>query len=253
MPGPEFDPATLAGLRRQIEQLQRQVNDLATRAPLRSGSISDDDGNIVLRLNGSGIALHDPDQNLRAAFGRLYVDTWGVAALTEDGEVFALFGDDQVLFRSGNGDIMLDLYAADNGFRRPAWSSGWVRREAGDQRAATSASWETAWSSGVGAIYHDVASLAVDVFAEPGTAGEIRIREVTTGASTSVKSIPANTNTRWRCDWLHGTQLDIADREVVIEIRRTSGAGVVSCRPGSEVRWWSSAVLPSATAAGWVS
>lgn len=67
MPGADYRNDNLAAFRREIDMLKRQVQDLALRAPLRSSSISDDDGNIIVRFNGEGLQFLNPATGVQVA------------------------------------------------------------------------------------------------------------------------------------------------------------------------------------------
>ncbi len=164
---------------------------------------------------------------------------------------FVFFVKDQ---SDSGGALLIDTGDTldDSGLRRPAWTSGWSVREAGDQRACTSAPFEAAWVSAVGAVYHDTVMGRVAMSADVGTTGEVRIKETSSGAVTSSKVISSGSSSVASFVWEHGHDLDVAECTFHIEIRRTSGAGSVYCRPDTELQFVSSAVHSTASSGGWI-
>lgn len=262
------DPAAQFAMR--LQKLERTVAALAIsrRAPFTE--VYDDDGNRIIKLSAAGLEFFDASGNRlllldpnglsvhsasgtqRMLLGLLSPSVYGLTLKDAAGTTeLTRIATDGTTINSSDGTQIIKTDPASTSLINPDFMGTWEVREAGDQRVTTSSTFETAWAQSVGRLYHDVLLCTLVVNADASTTGEIRVRELVTGNSTTAESITGG-GTR-ELQWLHGVALDTIGRLFVVEIRRTSGTGNVSCRPDSQMIWTSSETVPTATSSGnWI-
>lgn len=256
-PAPEDTAQIIADLLRRIEALERSPQ--LTVSSIRDGRLAVVDENGDEHLVIGRFREANPDDGGRYSGPFFDPARYGLALLTDGGTVTRLlvgdYADGRGMFLAqddGSGYLRQLIAATESGgLRAPEWGSSWMRIEPGDQVVVSSGSWTTAWRSWIRSVYHDVCQAYVSVYSDVGTTGEIRLIELVSGRQTSAKTVPSGTNEDFELKWEHGVDLDSPNRAWDLQMRVTGGAGVLSCRPQSQLNYASSTWL-AGVAGGWV-
>lgn len=256
---------------KRLANIERQIAALSTMRRTPFTEIYDEDGNLLGKLsaeglqffdasgnlltqiNGDGIAVLDASGTERATLGKLGSE-YGLALNDAAGTTeLTRIATDGTSINGNDGTPLIRTNPTTSSLLDPDLTSTLTVREPGDQRIVTSGTFETAWRVGMGRIYHDVIVGEVTVSTDTATTAEIRVRDLVSGASTDIKSVPASTNTTYVLAWLHGIDLNANGTTFVLEMRRTGGAGNVACRPNSSFLFTSAqTIAPVATSGGWI-
>lgn len=234
-------PDTLAA---RLNEIERQIRDLATAQRASATTITDaagkavvrmtrdgfdvigPAGNVVARLNRDGITLWDDSSRAIARLGTVGLTMWDAAG-TIRSRVGLIAGTSYgVQVRDADG-IQERLRIDEAGFRQPYLAHPWV--DVADFRAVTAADWTTTHRAQVELITHEGLYAAVTATSSAGTTGEFRLRNTGSGATTNAVAVPAGsggTNQQFR--WLHGSSLSTGPIGFEVQARRTAGAGDIN-------------------------
>ncbi len=113
------------------------------------------------------------------------------------------------------------------GWSAPALGHGW--RDASAFKPVTSATFEPVYRASIRYPVSSVLLVDVVTVQDAGTTGELRLR-IEGGPTTTVKTLPAGTQTTTLFRWEHGRQLGTLGLQLllVLEARRTGGTGDVN-------------------------
>jgi hypothetical protein len=191
-----------------LADIDRRLRTLETAQRAAYTSIVDDNGKEVVRLDRTGIKIYDADGDLRVAMGQLQTDRYGFLVLDPGGAIARLHIDESGILSPYLAAPFVD---ADTDFK-PTTSAAFV--------ATHRAQLEQITSEG---LYCWVVATA-----PAGTTGEIRLRNVGTGAVTEAVPVPDGGQVTKQFRWLHGASLSAGPVTFEVQARRTSGAGAVN-------------------------
>jgi hypothetical protein len=225
-----FDPNDVG---KQIEDrfraIEQSINALAGRNPLNSAVFSgttrnvdpdgntvgswgpdgfkfyDTAGNLLLSLGATGFFMYDADAETRLIIGATEPGAYGVIVNDADGTTPRLWIDE-------------------TGIRSPFLASPFVAAD--DYKAVTSGTYVITHRAQVELITSPGLYVWVTAASDPGTTGEVRLRNNFTGATTEAVTIPAGSSgTVQQFRWLHGSDLNEGPIVFEVQARRTAGTG----------------------------
>ena len=191
---------------RWMADVERQLRTLATAQRAANTSISDADGNELVRLDREGIKIYDATGVLRVRLG--YIDPsrgYGISVWDEDADLRAEVNDD--------------------GWRDPWLAHPWRPQTSPPRESTTSATFVTLWLARVELLTHKGAAMTAAWVTDAGTTGEIRLK-ASTGQTSAVAIAAASAGTQ-QFQWLHGLALGGGPINFELQARRTGGAGSV--------------------------
>lgn len=166
---------------------------------------------VILKLGTAGLAMHDADGDLRARLGLIDEpnNRYGILVLDADG-------------------VTARLQADERGLLTPYLAAPFVAAT-GDFLPVTSATFVATHLAQIEQITHEGLYCWVTATSDAATTGEMRLRNVSTGAVTDAVSIPAGSGgTQYQFRWLHGSALSFGPAGFEVQARRTGGAGDVN-------------------------
>lgn len=193
-------------LGRLLAEIERRLRTLETSQRASNTSITDEDGNELVRFDRDGIKIYDATGVLRARFGYINVASgYGVSVWDE------------------NAGLRFEVN--DDGYRDPWLPHPMI--SAGVSTNVTGGSFAAIYQGQVQLVTHKGVSLTAVVSTDVGTVGEVRLKNIDTGATTSVVSIGSGSSIEQGFNWLHGSLLGGGPVRFDLEARRVSGAGNV--------------------------
>lgn len=166
-------------------------------------------GNLLLHLGPTGLRMYDADTEQRVHIGQISSGRYGVLVLDADGTTPRFQVDEA-------------------GIRSPYMAAPFVTAE-DDYKAVTSGTFVVAHRAQIEQITSEGLYVWVTASTAVGTTGEMRLRNVGTGAVTDAVSIPSGSSgTVQQFRWLHGAQLSAGPVTFEVQARRTAGAGDVN-------------------------
>lgn len=204
-------------LTQRLERIERAITEL--RAARASSATS---------FIGGAFRLLDDDRETRFAAGKVDIKTGTFVTDSPYGTM--VFGDDNAI-----------VFLAQEGFRGLVFPQQPIPLHPPAVVNVTSASFVTLWESNVGFPAWEVVHVASFVDADAGTSGEIRLREAFSGQTTDPIVVPAGQAGDWGFRWVHpaisglydNLHRDTGELFVVVEARRTAGAGNLVVWPPS--------------------
>lgn len=213
-------------LARRLNEIERQIRDLATSRRASNTTITDDDGNVVVRLTRDGLVIYDPSTSEPI----LWLGPSGLTMYDGDGDSRTHVG------RLGSGSyglLVLDadgstprLHINERGILSPYLSASF-RGIIADVQVTTSGSFQPLFSSTLEMIVSPAFHCSVVASCPADTTGEMRLRIPVSGAVTDAVPIPAGGTAQHQFRWIHGLALNTGPVAVDVEARRTGGAGDV--------------------------
>lgn len=215
-------------LGRRLNEIERQIRDLATAQRASATTITDADGKPRVKLTRTGLELLDPA-------GRV------VLSLTDAGlRMFDAAGVKRtqvgLIAGSNYGVSMWDTAGGlrfevnNDGYRDPWLHSAFVAADAafnGLFVPVTSASFIPVFDSRFQLVTHKGVAADITVTSDAGTTGEVRFDGP--AGTTGVAEIPAGSGgTAVSVRWLHGQSLGTGPVLFRIRARRTAGAGNIN-------------------------
>lgn len=259
----EFNlPDTEARWRQEVERRLRALEN-APRAPFTS--ISDDDGNELVRLDRNGVHVYDPSTGDElVTLGNLAAGG-GLQLRDRAGNTRAFFGDFDdpdagsrygISFYDSKGDAVFVVDAEEEGLVYPQAMAQW---QVPTPQIITSGTFVEVAESYLQNLNHDVIRVAAALIVDAATSAEVRIREVTSGEVTNTLTVAGAANGTVQCEWLHPFAVGWGDTDpdstvnLKYEVRRSAGAGNVTAYPPTGIvlgnrRWFTneSATTPLA-------
>ena len=208
---------------RRFNEIERQIRDLATSQRASNTTITDDNGNVVVQLTREGLVIYDPSTSGPI----LWLGPSGLTMYDGDGDSRTHVGR----LGASYGHLVLDaegqgprIAVDDNGMHAPYLTVPAV--ETTSYRDVTAGSFEATHFGRFEITSHLGLYCWVAAGCDTGTTGEVRIRNVTTGATTATVPV-TDSGIYQQFRWLHGANLGTGPINFEIEARRTSGAGLV--------------------------
>ena len=201
-------PDTMA---RWMADMERRMRTQETATRGASTSISDDDGNELVRLDRTGWSMFDIAGDMRVKIGLIDVanSRYGILVLDADG-------------------LTQRFRVDERGIITPYLSAPLVDADT-DFTVVTSAAWVVTHRAQFEIVTHEGLYCWVTATSDAATTGEFRLRNATTGATTEAKVIPAaSAGTEQQFRWLHGIALDVGPAVFEVQARRTGGAGNIN-------------------------
>jgi len=182
---------------------------------------------------GGRVRLLDSDDNLMTVFGRF----------SDGSNEFQGF-----VMYDVNGEPMIMVRSDREGIIHPLVQAVFV--PSNSFTPVTSGTFVTTHRLNPISIYYDVLRVAVQVGSDAATTGEVRLREVNSGLTTTALATTAGTIQLGVFEWLHGVTPGSGNGDFVIDARRTGGAGNINVYMPNEAAFTSSAIFPLADSVG---
>lgn len=213
-------------LARRLNEIERQIRDLATARRASNTTITDAAGNVVLELTRDGLIIYDPSTGKPI----LWLGPGGLTMYDGDGvgrtHVGRIGSGDNYGTQVFDSDGGLRFWVDNVGYHDPWLASPWRNQQTPDEVAVTSGAFISTWSSNLQLITHKGLATTTYWRTDPNTTGELRLMDGT-GATTATVSLAAGSAGSQQFNWLHHMTLGTGPAAVSIQARRTGGAGVV--------------------------
>lgn len=213
-------------LGRVLADFERRIRTLETAQRLTKASITDDAGNELVRFDRTGIRIFDATGVLHSL-----LDTLGIRVFDDAGVQRAFLGN-----LDGAGNFGVEVrdpaggvrFRGDNdGLRDPYLAL--APFDLTDFKPITAAAFvDVGYYFQAENISHIGLYVWMQAAGDAATTGEIRIKNVTSGAVTTAHAVPAGAATQKQFRWLHGATLGTGPVVFAVQARRTGGAGNVN-------------------------
>jgi len=231
---------TDARWRQDIERRLRTL-ETAQRAPFTS--ISDENGNELVRMDRDGFHVYDPTTGDELVSIGNNTAGGGIRLRDRTGTTRAFFGDFSdpdtssrygISLYDAKGDTIFAIDSAEEGMLYPQQYAQWI---VPTPQVVTSGSFVTVAEVGIQLLNHDVIRTDASMQVDAGTTAEVRIRDVYSGAVTNTLAVAGSANGSVLCEWLHPFSVGWGDSNPSVqmflqwEVRRSAGAGNVTVYP----------------------
>lgn len=229
------DPTLSPSLAAELADLKRRIANLE-----RSPSIP------FSSTRGGAFQFLDNNGKVRRAQGNVNLDGTISGITTAYGDF--LYGDD--------GQVITAARAGERGIVYPDMQMSFHEPI---QKNVSSGSFVGLWEAYTDFPEHEVLYVEFACSCNVGTTGEIRLFENKRNIATSVASIPSGFNGTVSFEWIHPATVGMYDHvdslaennlNVVVEARRTSGAGTLNPFPPRNQRLTSKFLHPNAATNG---